>query len=308
LFPIVSVDSRRAVTLEPLGTKRKFWFRGRDNVRTLFKAEERGTGEDWAEKIACELCALLGLPHVHYELAHDMVADVPGVVCETCTPKPRDLMMGNQLMQALDPEYPQGTKYKVKAHTVDAVASVVELLRPPIEPFDTGWPAGIHTSLDVFVGYVMLDAWIANQDRHHENWAAVFDLEAAEGSRLSLSPSFDHGASLARNLRDEERKERMTSRDKNRQMPAFAGRARSAFYADPSDSKTMLTVEAFDAFARRRPDAAKIWLEQLSVIDQSAWTGILDRIAPQRMSRVARDFTSALLAENRRRLLERQTT
>lgn len=35
----------------------------------LFKAEDRGTGEDWAEVVACHLCALLGLPHVEYELA-----------------------------------------------------------------------------------------------------------------------------------------------------------------------------------------------------------------------------------------------
>ena len=32
---------------------------------------------------------------------------------------------------------------------------------------------GIESALEVFVGYVMLDAWISNQDRHHENWGAL---------------------------------------------------------------------------------------------------------------------------------------
>ena len=51
LFDIISVDSRDAVALEPLeplGTKSKFWYTDSD-TRTLFKAEERGTRENWAE-------------------------------------------------------------------------------------------------------------------------------------------------------------------------------------------------------------------------------------------------------------------
>jgi len=79
MFDIVQVDSQHAVTSEQLGTKRKFWFRDQQNRHMLFKAEERGTGEDWAEKIACELCKELALPHVHYDLA--VSDDVPGVVC-----------------------------------------------------------------------------------------------------------------------------------------------------------------------------------------------------------------------------------
>ncbi len=67
-FPIRRVDPVRREAFEALGTKRKFWFR--DGGRwLLFKAEDRGTGDDWAEVISSHLCALLGLPHVQYELA-----------------------------------------------------------------------------------------------------------------------------------------------------------------------------------------------------------------------------------------------
>jgi hypothetical protein len=64
MFPTVPVDPAKAESLEQLGTKRKFWFTDDQGRRVLFKAEERGTGEDWAEKLACELAGLLGLPHV----------------------------------------------------------------------------------------------------------------------------------------------------------------------------------------------------------------------------------------------------
>ncbi len=49
MFEIVTVDSRAAEALEPLGTKRKFWYLDGER-RMLFKTEERGTGEDWAER------------------------------------------------------------------------------------------------------------------------------------------------------------------------------------------------------------------------------------------------------------------
>jgi hypothetical protein len=58
--------------------------------------------------------------------------------------------------------------------------------------------------MDVFVGYVMLDALIAKQDRHHENWAAIRERE-----RTSLAPMFDHGSTLVRNEPDTKRKRRL---------------------------------------------------------------------------------------------------
>jgi hypothetical protein len=104
-FTIRQVDRSRSQSVEPLGSKPKFWFR--DGARRLlFKADDRGTGEDWAEVIACHLCGLLGLPHVEYELAgeYDNQEYIrPGVVCENMAPKPAILVLGNQLLLALDP-------------------------------------------------------------------------------------------------------------------------------------------------------------------------------------------------------------
>jgi hypothetical protein len=302
MFSIIRVDSRNAESLETLGAKPKFWF---DDRSRLFKAEARGTGEDWAEKIACELCGLLGLPHVHYDLAHDVHLDIPGVICPTCAPRPLVMGLGNQMLQALDPDYPEGMKYKVRQHTVDAVTDVLRLLVPLPEAFGgVQLPFGIDSALGVFVGYVMLDAWIANQDRHHQNWAVLRSPgRMSSANNLHLAPTFDHGASLARNLTDGERSERLRSRDENRQLAAFVRRARSAFYADPQQTKALTTVEAWHAFSQKSHAAATIWLEMLRKIDTGMVQQIIDTIPLQRMSQISRDFTLALLTENRNRLL-----
>lgn len=126
MYRIQRVDSSNAEGLELLGAKKKFWFTDAQQQQMLFKAEERGTGEDWAEKVACELAALLGLPHVHYELA--LASDqIPGVVCVTCAPPPSALILGNQLMLDRDHAYPalEGRKYKIRQHTTAAVLSTL---------------------------------------------------------------------------------------------------------------------------------------------------------------------------------------
>lgn len=300
MFSTVQIDPEKAESLEQLGTKRKFWFIDEHDRRMLFKAEERGSGEDWAEKIACELAARLGLPHVHYDLAVEIGTHTPGVVCESCATSTWSLVMGNELLLSRDPGYPsdEGRKYKVREHTVDAVVEAVQGLCLPPAVWCEYLPKGVESALDVFVGYVMLDAWVANQDRHHQNWAAL-----KNGASLCLSPTFDHGASLARNLIDKERAERLSTRDSNRKVEAFVLKARSAFYQSPTSSKSLGTLEAWLSFASRSPDAAKKWLDRLNEITDDIVARLVDQVPTHRMSPVCREFTRKLLHENKARLL-----
>ncbi len=302
MFTIHRIDRQAKLSVEPLGTKSKFWFTA-DDRRMLFKAEERGTGEDWAEKISCHLCELLGLPHVHYELAEEYDGAQyirPGVICENCAPPPLSLVLGNQLLLDRDPTYPaaEARKYKVRQHTVAAVTEALAALAPPALAAGEKLPTGVHTALDAFIGYVLLDAWIANQDRHHENWAAI------RGDALRLAPTYDHGSSLARNIADEERKERLETKDRNRTVAHFAQKARSAFYANPEDAHALGTLEACRVFASLSPVAAKAWLDRLATIGRDQVEHVLNEVPNKRMSSITKQFTVELLEENKRRLME----
>jgi hypothetical protein len=303
MFKTIRVDSRFAEAQEWMGTKRKFWFAQHTQ---LFKAEERGTGEDWAEKIACELAGRLGLPHVNYELAEEYDGPTyrqPGVVCDHCAPLPLNLILGNQLLLDRDPNYPSQVerRYKVKEYTVTTVAQCIQHLAMPSTEWIQNLPGKIHTALGAFVGYIMLDAWIANQDRHHENWGAI---RLPDQPKLLLAPTFDHGASLARNLSDEERKDRLDSRDAGRRIPTFAARARSAFYASVEDSRALSTLDAFKRFAEIDTPAAQAWLERLKDVTGDEIQFIVQEVPPNRMSEIAHVFTQELLLENQKRLLQ----
>lgn len=298
-FVIKKVDRSRSQAVEPLGSKPKFWFREGEK-RLLFKADDRGTGEDWAEVVAAHLCDLIGLPHVQYELASEYDGPRfirPGVVCENMARRPLVLVLGNQLLLTVDPSYPQAQRFRVRQHTVDAVCDVLATLAPTHESPTHLFPE-LSTGLDTFIGYVMLDTWIANQDRHHENWGALTD-----GEVLRLAPTFDHGAALARNLSDGERRERLTTKDRNRTISTFVEKGRSAFYASPSDTRSLLLIEAFRLFRKRAPDAAKFWLGQLESVTSGHVQAILDRVPTERMSSLSKQFTAELLHENQRRLL-----
>jgi hypothetical protein len=76
-----------------MGTKPKFWFYHPELGRCLYKQSRPNTGEAWAEKIASELCGLLGLPSATIELAIWNSAN--GTVSPSFVPSTGTLIPGN---------------------------------------------------------------------------------------------------------------------------------------------------------------------------------------------------------------------
>jgi hypothetical protein len=158
--------------------------------------------------------------------------------------------------------------------------------------------AAFPAAADVFVGYLAFDAWIANQDRHHQNWGLV-RLQTGEDH---LAPSFDHASSLGRNETDEERRERLFTRDQGRSVEAYVLRARSALYQHPDDRRPMFTLETFLEGAKMHRDSAAAWLDRICEVETASVTGILDQVPTERISEPAIEFAKAILSANRSRL------
>lgn len=167
--------------------------------------------------------------------------------------------------------------------------------------FPYGWkpPKPITDAAGVFVGYLMLDALVSNQDRHHENWGVI--LLSEEG--VFFAPTFDHASSLGRNETDEARIDRLITRDKGRSVEAYVARAKSAFYATFSSTMPLTTLDAFREAAKLRPKAADYWLRQLANIDNAAYKYILMEVPDSEISVPARDFAARMMEVNVTRIL-----
>ncbi len=303
MFPIFEVPTGSAQTTEPLGTKYKFWYRDRDFGLTLFKEGRPGTGENWAERIACKLAELLQLPHASYEFA--TYEERRGVLSRSLVDRNARIIHGNELLASLITDYVRrGNPYRNRNHTL---RRVLAYLRGGVDelgaPF--GWDEcrskGIRSALDFFIGYLMFDAWIANQDRHDENWGV---LRTNDG-KLYLAPSYDHGSSMARNEPDEQRMLRLETKDMPRHITSFVKSARSALFPSVSTANPppLYTLEAFVQASSHSPLASTEWRERLAAIKPEVVRFVIESVPTDWMTEPARAFTAELLRLNRDRIL-----
>lgn len=285
---------------ETLGTKAKFWF-VREGERWLFKEGHAGSGEDWAEVLAARSAESLGLPHAQYELATHK--GVHGVVSRKIHDDDAALVFGNQVLAEQDPDYPAGLDsrfMRTSRHTAQAVAEALGR--------DIGLPAawtpapGVTSAPEVFGGYLLLDAWIANTDRHHLNWGVI---ESATDHTRTLAPTFDHAASLGAGLSDGTRLARLCSKDRQYTVAAYVTRprTRSALFRDRGEPRPLSPLDAFLEWARRCP-ASTVWVKLLSAVDDVALVGEIAQVPEARMSDAAKAFAVEMLRCNKRRILE----
>lgn len=295
-YLIITVSPDSSTQLEQLGTKAKIWYQYDENQKALFKEGRPGTGENWAEKVCCEVARLLGLPHAEYELA--LWRGTKGVISPSLVPKNGRLILGNELLAWVHKTYEPAAKYKTTQHILRRVIAVLQ--QPSIgTPFGWNCPPPVTNAIGVFAGYLLLDALVCNQDRHHENWGLISMPEQG----LALASTFDHASSLGRNETDENRSKRLNTKDKGFSVESYVAKARSGFFENKSSTKAMSTVDAFRECARANVSAGQYWLDRLDALKDSDFSDILGNIPDEFISPEARDFANAMLSINRNRLL-----
>lgn len=298
-FQIVEVPSDAQREQEQMGTKPKFWFQDKDQGYCLYKEARPNTGEDWAEKVAAELCGLLHLPHAAYELA--VWQNTRGVITPNFVSPNAILIPGNEALFQRDASYPVGQRFKVAKHTIEAVFGAFRELKVQLPRGDL--LASITTAAQLFVGYLMLDAWIGNTDRHHENWALIQQAEHDDQTNV-LAPTHDHASSLGCILLDEERRDRLTTKDTKRSVEKYVKKGRSALYESETDAKPLPLIDAFVAASHECPEASKLWLKSLENVTLTEVSEVFARVPDERISGMAAEFALRILEINRARLLE----
>ncbi|MEG3437106.1 HipA-like protein [Pannus brasiliensis CCIBt3594] len=296
IFPIIEVPPDAAAGTEPMGTKEKFWLDDSLSGRKyLCKKARSNRGEDWAEKIAAELCGLLKLPSASYDLA--VYRGERQVISPSFVPEAGALIAGNEILARIIENYPQDSQ-NPKQHTLDNVFRAIEEEISELPPNWASPDERIGKPADVFVGYLLLDAWIGNTDRHHENWACI-----RWQGRVYLAPTYDHGSCLGRELEDKVRAERLQTKDRNRTVRVYVEKCQSCLYDRIEDKKPLKTFDAFTLAARKYPSAARAWLRLLGEISAENTLTLLERVPKERITPIAIEFAQAILKINRDRLL-----
>lgn len=249
-------------------------------------------GEDWAERVVAEVATQLGLPCARVELGQR--GGRRGSLSQKLRPTGWELHHGAVVVLAeIVPGYRQGASNPRgrPGHSVPNIQRALSGLQvPPGTDVASGFGA-----FDVFAGYLMLDALVANRDRHDDNWAVLRPVVGTDPP--VLAGSYDHAGSLGYNLTDGERERHL--REGSVEQWVRKGTA----WRFEHDRKPATLVEiAAQGLATAQPAARSTWLDQLRRLDVKCITSAV-RMVPG-LSDIAASFSIEVMCANRRRLLD----
>lgn len=304
-FERVDVSSWEVVREETSGAEPKWWLREPGTKNDwLFKAvtvkEGHVHGEDWAEKAASHLAGLVGIPCAQVNMAtlvnKDAQVESRGSISLNLAPPFFDLLEGRLLLERF-PEYVHqpGRRGGHPGHSLENILTVLtDALPPPglLLSFDA------H-AFDVFAGYLMFDAWIANTDRHDNNWSIL--RHATDPDRpIYLCGSYDHASSLGFGVLDAKRVSRLAVPG-GMEKWCEKGRASCFEHRTGQPIPTLVSI-AKQALEMASPPARDHWLAKLTQVSDPDVQEIMIGIAG--MSEPARSFALSVLEINRRRVLD----
>ena len=159
--------------VEQLGSKPKFWFK-HEGGNWLFKEARDNTGEDWAEKVASEIAAALGLPTHHTELA--VWEGKRGCAVQSFISSDWSVLVhGNELLGGLITGYDKEKERGQSGHTFGNIVTVLERIFPSEKV--------LRVAAMRMAGYLVLDALVGNTDRHHQNWGVLLERKEQAGQQ-----------------------------------------------------------------------------------------------------------------------------
>jgi hypothetical protein len=278
---------------EQLGSKEKFWAVSAEDENLWLVKFARGTGtdtrgEDWAEWLVQHLAEELGVPHARIVPVN--VNGRRGIASKSVLKHgtAQRLVHGNSLLSESDAAYDQEAARGNPRYTVEAVKNSLEGVGQPLS-FNS---SETLNGFDVWVGYLILDAWTAGRDRHHENWAVISERE-----RRTLSPSYDHGNALGCQETDPRRARCLKDAA---MFESWAARGKSHHFAGKPD----LVSLALQGVQLATPAAQSLWRDRLLSVDWRRIDDAVDAVPRQLMSDVTVRFTKQLLRMNMRRLMD----
>lgn len=254
--------------------------------------------EDWTEAVSTQIAHAVGVPAAPVRMC--LRNGARGSLSMDVRPEGYDLHNGVVVMEAVagyiphlereparDPGRPG---VKRPGHTLKNIRAVLAAYDVP--PGFSGPPE--LDAFDVFVGYLALDAIVANRDRHEQNWAVLTPDRAS--SAALLAPTYDHASSLGFNLTDSVR----ASNLRNLRRYAEGGTAHR-FEHVGKNIPTLVDV-AVEGLGLCTAAGRDHWVHQINELDLADIVVVIESKQIPEMSEVAATFARQLLELNIRRL------
>lgn len=294
--------------VEQAGSTRNLWLEepgthhGWLHKDTVIPSNGIEQGEDWSEVVSTQVAIHLGVPCAPTRAC--LRNGRRGSISRSITPEGHSLNEGRVVLKrarvpgyfphqegapAIDPSRPS---VKRPGHNLANIRLALDgVLAPP--GFDG--PAEC-LGFDVFAGYMILDALVANRDRHEQNWAVLTPQLLSPPERLS--PTYDHASSLGYNLTDPKRKAYLADADK---LEDWASNG-TAYRFEHTGRPPTLVDHAASAVAMCSSVGANWWRDRLAQLNLGPVLESLKQRSVPAMSDPAATFAHDLLALNLRRL------
>jgi hypothetical protein len=290
-----------ATWLEEPETRRRWLHKD-----TVIPANGIEQGEDWSEVASTAVAKKLGIPCADTRLCRrngrrgSLSGDVNMeghslyngyVVLEEC-PSVLDYFPHIEGDPGFDPDRPM---VKRPGHRLDNIKEALAGARAPAS--FTG-PDSLD-AFDVFVGYLLFDALVANRDRHEQNWAVL--TPGLTSLPVLLAPSYDHASSLGYNLTDERRRIELARQGGIASWAAGGTAWRFEHTGSPRTAQSLVELFA-SGLDLASSEAAAHWTQQVRDLNLQPVLEDLSSGAVPEMSVDASTFACELLVHNLERL------
>lgn len=268
---------------------REKWFFKLPIVKNGFRQRE-----DWSEKISAGLAQAISVPCAEVLLA--IREGRSGSLSRNLRPAGWQLQSGSLLLAASIDGYQPGSM-NVKGRPGHSLGNIELVLRGAGQPPTAKLPVQF-TAFDVFAGYLVLDAWIANRDRHDENWSILLPGPPHDDTER-LCGSYDHAGGLGYNVRDEVCS-RILAEDEGVAKWVSKGTA-YRFEFDPTTGPLTLVELANRALRMAGEQTRRYWLDRLERVTEEHVNHLVQTV--EGLSVPCRTFVREVLKMNQERVL-----
>ncbi|MBF8417482.1 MULTISPECIES: HipA domain-containing protein [Heyndrickxia] len=263
------VDEKRQVS----GTREKYWLvHPETGQHFLLKIPKENTGEAWAEKVASDVGRAIGLSTMDVQLAkkNGKVA----TLAKNFISKQEELFEGGDLFFNIAEDFDRYSLKHYHFFNIMRVLSEFKLNRD-------------------FIGIIVFDALIGNQDRHCDNWGIIYD-----NNEYRIAPVYDNGASLGFQLK--ENRIRLMDKDCN-MFKAFSNRSYSLIGLP--EKKKPRFLDLLTVIKQYYPLETKESINSLNKINLQMLQEIVDSIPEKVMGPVYKKWVKKLLLYRKEWLL-----